>query len=271
MRKTKQTGQLLRSQQGTQGWFVRVGLALGCLILVVAGVGLRAQNAKAMGETSKFQWARLVFKQSTNTRPTSIRRLLWLTTKRTSLQPELKVKGIKVSNPKLFQYPLVIISGETSFPAWPKEDIRRMRSYLSAGGTLFIDMTGGEANGPFDKSVRRLAKRLFPQSPLQKLPRKHTLYRSFYLIQRFGGRRLLNPYIEGVTRDDRTPIIYSMNDHSGAWERDSFGHWVYPVVPGGENQREHALRFGINLIMYALCVNYKQDGVHIPFIMRRRQ
>ncbi len=271
MQKAKQIASFLCSPKGAKGWRVRVGLAMGCLLFVVAGVGLRPQPAGAMGETSKFRWARLVFPQSTDTRPTAIRRLLWMTTKRTSLQPELQVAKVKVSSPKLFHYPLVILSGETSFPAWGNDDIRRMRSYLSAGGTLFIDMTGGDPGGPFDKSVRRLAKRLFPQTALQKLPRKHTLYRSFYLVQRFGGRRLLNPYIEGVTRDDRTPIIYSMNDHSGAWERDSFGHWVYPVVPGGENQREHAFRFGINLIMYALCVNYKQDGVHIPFIMKRRQ
>jgi hypothetical protein len=138
-----------------------------------------------------------------------------------------------------------------------------------AGGTLFIDMTDGDIGSDFDLSVRRLVKRIFPHNPLEKLKQEHSLYRSFYLIRRFGGRRLLQPYLEGVTRDDRTPIIYSMNDHIGSWERDNFGNWVYPVTPGGDSQREHAFRFGINLIMYALCVNYKQDAVHVPIIMRR--
>lgn len=247
----------------------RIVLVLGSLgFLVWFG---HAHSVGAVGQKEKFQWAQLEFAQSTDTRSTALRRLLWLTAKRTSLEVSLVVPKIKVQDPRLFRYALLYISGETGFPAWPQADIVRLRSHLAAGGTLFIDMTGGEADNAFDQSVRRLVKRLFPQSPLQKLPSTHTLYRSFYLTQRFGGRRLVNAYIEGVTRDDRSSVIYSMNDHSGAWERDTFGHWVYPVVPGGELQREHAFRFGINLIMYALCVNYKQDGVHIPFIMQRRQ
>ena len=43
------------------------------------------------------------------------------------------------------------------------------------------------------------------------------------------------------------------------------------VRPGGENQREMAFRLGINLVMYALCVNYKADQVHVPFILKRRK
>ena len=42
-------------------------------------------------------------------------------------------------------------------------------------------------------------------------------------------------------------------------------------MPGGEAQREMAFRLGINLAMYALCLDYKTDQVHVPFILRRRQ
>jgi hypothetical protein len=28
---------------------------------------------------------------------------------------------------------------------------------------------------------------------------------------------------------------------------------------------------GVNLVMYALCLDYKTDQVHVPFIMRRRR
>lgn len=249
---------------------------IASIVLVVGILGLfvwldQVPFAGAIGKTAKFQWAQLEFPQSSDTRPTSLRRLMWMTAKRTSLEVSLEVPKIKVQDPRLFNYPLLYLSGETAFPDWPQPDIVRLRSHLAAGGTLFIDMTGGEPDNPFDQSVRRLIKRIFPQSPLQKLPSTHTLFRSFYLVQRLGGRRLVHAHIEGIIRDDRSPIIYSMNDHSGAWERDTFGHWVYPVVPGGEVQREHAFRFGINLIMYVLCVNYKQDGVHIPYIMQRRQ
>ena len=38
--------------------------------------------------------------------------------------------------------------------------------------------------------------------------------------------------------------------------------------PGGEPQRELAFRLGINLCMYALCLDYKDDAVHLPLILK---
>jgi hypothetical protein len=40
-------------------------------------------------------------------------------------------------------------------------------------------------------------------------------------------------------------------------------------MPGGERQRELAMRFGVNLVMYALTGNYKADLVHVPHILER--
>jgi hypothetical protein len=43
------------------------------------------------------------------------------------------------------------------------------------------------------------------------------------------------------------------------------------VVPGGEEQREQAFRFAVNVVMYALCLDYKTEQAHIDFIMRTRR
>ncbi len=40
-------------------------------------------------------------------------------------------------------------------------------------------------------------------------------------------------------------------------------------MPGGENQREYALRAGINIVMHALTGNYKADQVHVPALLER--
>ena len=50
---------------------------------------------------------------------------------------------------------------------------------------------------------------------------------------------------------------------------DKNNYPLYPVVPGGEKQREIAYRFGINLSMYALTGNYKSDQVHSKSILNR--
>ena len=50
-----------------------------------------------------------------------------------------------------------------------------------------------------------------------------------------------------------------------------FGNHDFMCEPGGERQRELAFRMGVNLVMYSLCLDYKTDQVHVPFIMRRRR
>ena len=57
------------------------------------------------------------------------------------------------------------------------------------------------------------------------------------------------------------PVYYS-EDGGASWDL-SF------IVPGGEPQREMAMRFGINLVMYVLTGNYKSDQVHVPAILER--
>ena len=56
-----------------------------------------------------------------------------------------------------------------------------------------------------------------------------------------------------------------------SWSRDELGSWEFEVTPGGESQREQAFRLGVNTVMYAMCTDYKEDQVHIPFIMKRRR
>jgi hypothetical protein len=46
-------------------------------------------------------------------------------------------------------------------------------------------------------------------------------------------------------------------------------HPLYPVVPGGERQRDWAFRAGVNIVMYALTGNYKADLVHMPALLER--
>ena len=42
--------------------------------------------------------------------------------------------------------------------------------------------------------------------------------------------------------DGVTSIMITSNDFAAAWALDERGRPVYPVVPGGENQREMAFR-----------------------------
>jgi hypothetical protein len=81
--------------------------------------------------------------------------------------------------------------------------------------------------------------------------------------------KMISPYVEGMNVGSATPILYCQNNLGGAWERDQLGKWVNPCTPGGEEQRKDAFHLGINVILYAMTENYKEDLIHVPFIRRR--
>ncbi len=109
--------------------------------------------------------------------------------------------------------------------------------------------------------------------PLQPVPEDHTLTRSFYLLQdfpgRWTGRTVWVDQTQPGVNDGVSSMIIGSHDWSGAWAVDEFGLAMFPVLPGGERQREVARRFGVNLVMYALTGNYKTDQVHVPALLER--
>lgn len=239
-------------------------------ILVVCGFTPFADRIYAMGDATKFTFAQLEYSGNWNPRPNAGKRLMWELIKRTSVEARIDAVSVRAGDQRLFEYPFLYLSGDQEFPPFSDEEISRLKLYLEFGGMLCIDDCLGKGGFGFDKSVRREIKRLFPNKSLEKLPSDHTVFKSFYLLHQAYGRIMEKPFLEGITMENRTVIIYSQNDLSGAWAKNTLGNWEYEAVPGGEVQRTMAFRLGINIVMYALTGNYKQDQVHLPFILRRQ-
>ena len=65
-------------------------------------------------------------------------------------------------------------------------------------------------------------------------------------------------------------MIIGGNDFAAAWAVDvARRRFLSEPTPGGENQREMAFRFGVNVVIYALTGNYKADQVHVPALLQR--
>ncbi len=204
-------------------------------------------------------------------RPGALRRLLQEVDKRTSIEVDTNIQEISPRREELFDYPMIYWTGDRGFEPFEDESIADLRTYLLAGGFLFIDSAEGLTDGPFMESVRRELNRVFPDRQLATLSRDHTVHESFYLIDRPVGRIDIAGNLQAIFEDDRAMVLLNANDLLGALARDTFGTWEYDVSPGGERQREMAFRLAINVVMYALTVDYKADQVHIPFILRRRR
>ena len=188
---------------------------------------------------------------------------------RTSVEAATSKREITVTDRDLFSYPFLYITGKYEFEPFTQDEIDILRRFLSYGGFLLIDDALGQQGYGFDKAVRREMQRIFPGNELKRLPSGHAALRSYYLLRRIGGVRMVNPTLEGINVGNSTPVIYCQNDLGGAWERDQLGNWTNPCTPGGEEQRKDAFHLGINLILYAMTENYKDDLIHVPFIRKR--
>jgi len=228
-------------------------------------------RARALGEMSRFRLLRLRLSDLPDPRPSAARRLAWELERRTSLLTIADAIELPLSSPDLFHYPLCLLSGNRAFALPSEGDLLRLRRYLTFGGCLLVDSAEGKVGGGFDASVRKLLAQTLPGDPPKPVREDHVIWKSFYVLRDLPGRILATPTLEAVERDRRLAVIYTQNDLMGAMARDGFGRWEHDVVPGGDEQRERCFRFAINVVMYALCLDYKTEQAHIDFIMRTRR
>ena len=257
-----------RVPAGLARWLRHRPGAAAC-VLLACGLVAWPETTAAIGEDSYVVLAQLKYKGNWDVRPDPGRRLMWEVVKRTAVEAQFRTQVVEAQSPDLFRYPLLYMCGDSEFPPFSEADRKRIRRHIEFGGLLIADDCVGQEGAGFDKSFRREVGALFPKRKLERLPTDHSVYRSFYLVRDVVGRLANKPYLEGIDIDDRTAVIYSRNDLAGAWAYDPFGNWEYEVLPGGDTQREWAIRLGVNLVVYALTVNYKKDQVHVPFILRR--
>ncbi|MDE8348601.1 MAG: DUF4159 domain-containing protein [Acidocella sp.] len=154
-------------------------------------------------------------------------------------------------------------------------------SYMQHGGLLVIDTPGGDAGAPgsgaglapgAEDAVRRDTACLNLPA-LEPLTTANVLAHCFYIIPDFPGRFAGAPVLIAPAAardaDGVSPVIVAQNDWAGAWARDKAGNPEQTPLPGGEDQRIMADRFGTNLVIYALTGSYKADQAGLPALLNR--
>ncbi len=240
------------------------------VLTILAGWPSQVAGAEPAPD-QQFVAGRLPCAQAWDGRAHGYRQLAWELMKRTSVEAELETRTVDPASDELFRTPFLLWSCQGPVAALGEKGAANLRRHLTLGGFLFVDDPDAQPGGPFDISVQAELARLFPDRNLDPVSWEHVLFKTFFLLDRPGGRREANPRLLGVEIDKRLVIVYSQNDLLGAVSRDLYGSWEFVVEPGGEEQREVSFRMGINLIFYGLCLDYKNDRVHLPFILKRRR
>jgi len=201
--------------------------------------------------------------------PSAMATLLSDVRKRTSIKAGPDAEVVDLSSSELFKYPFLYLSGRYEFEAPSEGEVDRLRRHLTYGGFLLVDDGLGLVNEGFGRSARALLRRVFPRDALEPLPGDHAMFKSYYLIRSIGGRQAMSQELEGIRLGRFTPVVFCRNDLGGAWARLPGGRWAEECTPGGELQRRAAFHLGVNIALYALTGNYKQDLIHHPIIQRR--
>ncbi len=200
-------------------------------------------------------------------RPNALRRLAWELHKRTAVDAALEPAEIKPALRLVADHPFLYMSGDRPFSEPDEEAVSTLSRFFKVGGFLLVDPAvtpGGDLAG-FEKSVDDFLDRALPDSQVREIRSGHVLTRSFYNINRVAGRIEGPEVLHGYQLGDRLASVRTHHDLGGAWARDNLGNWEHDVLPGGERQRESAFRLGINIALYALCLDYKNESPHRRF------
>ncbi len=197
---------------------------------------------------------------------------------RTSVEPD-GVVGLDPEHDTLSFFPLIYWAISDQQKAYSDKAMQNIQYYLDHGGTIIFDTrdqnrsTASMVNTENAKTLRRITASLnIP--PIIPVPNDHVLGRAFYLLKEYPGRYSAGTlWVERYSasgRDNVSSVIIGSNDWVGSWA-DSYGQKNFNRFSNSPDsrQREMAMRFGINLVMYALTGNYKADQVHIPHILQR--
>lgn len=206
-----------------------------------------------------------------NPRPGAMRELASELRLRTRLEPVREPSAVLATAPALFSTPFLYVAGERGLPPLGEPAEAQLGRFLDLGGMIVFDAADGGADAGFERDVQALLGRIMPGAGVTRVARDHVLYRSFYIIDDPVGRTRSHDHVLGVQEEGRLKVLLIRNDLGGALARGPDGLYTHPCTPGGPIQREWAIRFAVNILLYATCTDYKADRAHVETLLRNRR
>lgn len=166
-------------------------------------------------------------------------------TRDNTLWPVDTIEGtVSVSEDELYDHPFLFATGHGVI-RFDESARDQLRTYLKAGGFLFINDSYGMASSAIDE-----LKRLFPDRELVELPFSHPLYHSYFDFPN-GPPKIHEhdnkpPVGLGLLIDNRVAVYLLLESDIGDGWEDSQVHNDPP------EKRLAALKMGVNLLAYAL-------------------
>jgi len=204
---------------------------------------LSAQEPKAQSE---FVLARLKYHGGGDwyNDPSIIPNLLNFMSAKTNVTVGSDETVVEIMTQDLFSHPVIFMTGHGRV-AFSKEEVARLRLYLTSGGFLYVDDDYG-----MDKFFREEIQKVLPGAELVEIPFSHEIFHSHFdfpnglpkIHEHDGGP----PKAFGLFHDGRMVVFYSFNTNIS-------DGWADPDVHKDPAEvRQQALEMGTNIMVYAL-------------------
>ncbi len=220
--------------------------APACAVLISLAPGGTPLHAQEANSSSSFKIARLKYNGGGDwyNDQTEEPNLLAFVTQQTGLNVDPEYRYVEIGSENFFTYPFVFLTGHGNI-AFSETEIRRLRTYLENGGFLYADDDYG-----MDKAFRREIKKVFPDQDLVELPFSYGLYHTPFEFpngvpktHEHNGKPAQG---FGLFYHGRLVVYYTYESNpSDGWDDPEVHHDPEP-------KRQEALRFGTNIVVWAL-------------------
>jgi hypothetical protein len=162
--------------------------------------------------------------------------------KETAISTSRRFHAVKLSSDELFEFPLVIMTGEGSFTLHDRER-ENLRRYVESGG--FLLASAGCSSQEWDRSFRAEMSAIFPSRSLQALSQDHPIFHTVFDIAELKAKHGKPRPLEGLSLGGRIGVLYSqdgLNDTAHA----------HGCCCCGGNEITNAIDVNVNILAYSL-------------------
>ena len=162
--------------------------------------------------------------------------------KDSAISTSRRFHAVKLSSDEVFNFPLVIMTGEGAFELTPDES-KNLQQYLNRGGFL---LASASCSSPeWNRSFRAAMATLYPDQGLEALTFEHPVFSTVYPIRQMQAKHGEPKPLEGISHQGRLIVVYSedgLNDTA---------HTQGCCCCGG-NEITNCVEVNVNVLAYAL-------------------
>src|SRR5688572_25309016 len=162
--------------------------------------------------------------------------------KKSAISTSRRFHAVKMGAEELFEFPLVIMTGEGNFTL-DEQERQNLRKYVERGG--FLLASAGCSSPEWDRSFRAEMARVFGEYPLSPIGMDHPVFHTVADISEIRVKHGKPKPLEGISIGGRLGVLYS---HDGL---NDTAHTHGCCCCGG-NEIMNSVEINVNILAYAL-------------------